>query len=68
MIVPPNCGHVTINPSEGLLKMANGVCFRSIRSTILTQKLRGAAYYELINGRLLHTECIINNMPEIRVA
>ena len=31
VIVPPNCGHVTINPSEKTLRMANWVC-RSFES------------------------------------
>src|SRR5665647_3126159 len=53
VIVPPNYGHVTINPSEKTLKMANWVC-RSFESLYepYTQH-HGGAYYELINGRRL---------------
>jgi glucose-6-phosphate isomerase len=53
VIVPPNCGHVAINPSEKTLKMANWVC-RSFESLYepYTQH-HGGAYYELINGWLL---------------
>ncbi len=67
VIVPPNYGHVTINPSEKTLKMANWVS-RSFKSLYepYTQ-LHGGAYYELINGRLLHNRAY-DNVPEIRVA
>jgi len=66
VIVPPNYGHVTINPSEKTLKMANWVS-RSFESLYepYTQ-LHGGAYYELINGRLLHNRAY-DNVPEIRV-
>jgi glucose-6-phosphate isomerase len=58
---------VTINPSDRTLKMANWVC-RSFDSVYEPYaKLRGAAYYELINGRLLHNRAY-HNVPEIRVA
>ena len=67
VIVPPNYGHVTINPSQRTLKMANWVC-RSFNSVYEPYaKLRGGAYYELINGRLLHNKAY-HNVPEIRVA
>jgi glucose-6-phosphate isomerase len=67
VIVPPNYGHVTINPSERTLKMANWVC-RSFESLYEPYaKLRGAAYYELINGRLLHNRAY-RDVPEIRAA
>ncbi len=67
VIVPPNYGHVTINPSERTLKMANWVC-RSFESLYESYaKLRGGAYYELINGRLLVNRAY-HNVPEIRVA
>ncbi len=66
VIVPPNYGHVTINPSEKTLKMANWVS-RSFESLYepYTQ-LHGGAYYELINGRLLPNQAYAN-VPEIRV-
>ncbi|MFZ0011389.1 MAG: glucose-6-phosphate isomerase family protein [Halobacteriota archaeon] len=67
VIVPPNYGHVTVNPSERTLKMANWVC-RSFESLYEPYaKLRGAAYYELINGRLLHNRAY-HDVAEIRVA
>jgi glucose-6-phosphate isomerase len=67
VIIPPNYGHVTINPSEKTLKMANWVCrsFESLYESY-TQS-HGGAYYELINGRLLKNRAY-DNAPEIRVA
>jgi glucose-6-phosphate isomerase len=66
VIVPPNYGHVTINASEKTLTMANWVC-RSFESLYdpYTQ-LHGGAYYELINGRLLHNQAY-EKVPEIRI-
>ena len=67
VIIPPNYGHVTINPSEKSLKMANWVCrsFESIYDPYT--QLHGGAYYELINGRLLHNQAY-EKVPEIKVA
>jgi len=50
VLVPPNYGHVTINPAEKTLKMANLVC-RSFTSIYEPYKLlHGAAYYESVDG------------------
>ena len=47
--------------------MANWVC-RSFESVYEPYaKLHGGAYYELINGRVLHNRAY-RNVPEIRVA
>ena len=66
VIVPPNYGHVTINPSERTLKMANWVCrsFEALYEPYTA--LYGGAYYELINGRLLHNRAY-HTVPDIRV-
>jgi glucose-6-phosphate isomerase, archaeal len=67
VIVPPNYGHVTINPTEKTLTMANWVC-RSFESLYEPYKeLHGGAYYELINGRLLRNQAY-RVVPEIRIA
>ncbi|MGZ4890664.1 MAG: glucose-6-phosphate isomerase family protein [Halobacteriota archaeon] len=66
VIIPPNYGHVTINPSEKTLKMANWVC-RSFESLYKQYtEFHGGAYYELINGRLLHNQAY-EQVPEIRI-
>ena len=67
VIIPPNYGHVTINPSEKTLKMANWVC-RSFESRYESYtQLHGGAYYELINGRLLRNRAY-DKVPEVRIA
>ena len=66
VIIPPNYGHVTINPSEKTLTMANWVC-RSFEALYMQYtQLHGGAYYELINGRLLHNQAY-EKVPEIRI-
>ncbi|HOS82172.1 MAG TPA: glucose-6-phosphate isomerase family protein [Methanolinea sp.] len=52
VLVPPGYGHVTINPGEGDLVMANIVssCFES--DYRFYEENRGAAYYELVSGEL----------------
>lgn len=50
VIIPPGYGHVTINPSLRVLRMANWVA-RSFESLYGPYKeMRGAAYYELTSG------------------
>ena len=52
VVVPPNFGHVTINPGKETLVMANVVgTFQSDYS--LYERMNGAAYYETTDGRLL---------------
>ncbi len=67
LIVPPNYGHVTINPSDRVLKMANWVCwsFESVYEPYTA--LRGGAYYEFIKGRLLPNRAY-QDVREIKVA
>lgn len=65
VIVPPNYGHVTINPSEKELKMANWVSrnFSSIYGPY--KKGGGAAYFELNDGEIIRNENYDHN-PDIR--
>ncbi|MHC1628336.1 MAG: glucose-6-phosphate isomerase family protein [Candidatus Nezhaarchaeales archaeon] len=53
VLIPPNYGHVTINPSSEPLIMANLVSstFKSIYDAYRLK--RGAAFYELIDGSLI---------------
>lgn len=52
LVIPPNYGHVTINPGPNTLKLANWVsrAFSSLYDEYV--KKRGAAYYELVDGTL----------------
>lgn len=65
IIVPPNYGHVTINPSESTLKMANWVArtFSSIYEPIKQRK--GAAYFELTYGKFIKNDKY-EDVPDIR--
>jgi glucose-6-phosphate isomerase len=65
VIIPPNYGHVTINPSESTLKMANWVArtFSSIYEPIRVKG--GAAYFELTNGEFIKNEKY-GAVPDIR--
>ena len=64
IVIPPNYGHITINPSNKELKMANLVS-RSFKSVydLYVQK-RGGAYYELKTG--LAKNQSYGAVPEIR--
>ncbi len=63
--IPPNYGHVTINPSSSHLVMANLVCndFESVYEDY--KKKKGAAYFELTTGELIKNPRY-GALPEIR--
>ena len=65
VVIPPNYGHVTINPSEVTLKMANWVArtFSSIYEPI--KRRGGAAYFELTTGEFIMNETY-ETVPDIR--
>ena len=66
VIIHPNYGHVTINPANTTLKMANWVA-RSFSSIYDPYKQRGgAAYFELTSGKLVRNERY-ETVPEIRI-
>jgi glucose-6-phosphate isomerase len=66
VLVPPNYGHVTINPSEKTLKMANLVC-RSFTSIYEPYKLlHGAVYYESVDGTFLQNR-LYAQTPDIKL-
>ncbi len=64
VIIPPNYGHVTINPSNKELKMANWVCrdFSSIYEPYA--KYRGACYYYTEEGWIKNGR--YGEIPELR--
>lgn len=66
VIIPPNYGHVTINPTNNkVLKMSNWVSreFSSIYDPY--KKCGGAAYFELVGGRYVRNgRC--DHAPDIR--
>ena len=66
VIIPPHYGHVTINPSPQVLKMANWVA-RTFSSLYEPYKQHGgAAYFELTTGALIKNERY-KRVPSLRV-
>ncbi|HUV03351.1 MAG TPA: glucose-6-phosphate isomerase family protein [Desulfobacteria bacterium] len=65
VIIPPNYGHVTINPADAPLKMANWVArtFSSIYEPIAQRG--GAAYFELTTGEFIRNERY-EEVPDVR--
>ena len=65
VIVPPNYGHVTVNPSNKELKMANWVSnqFESIYDPY--RDCEGAAYFEFNNGKFMKNKNY-KDLPELR--
>jgi len=65
VLIPPNYGHVTINPSEATLKMANWVA-NAFSSIYESMKVKGgAAYFELTNGEFVKN-ARYGAVPDIR--
>jgi len=64
VIIPPNYGHVTINPSNKELRMVNWVC-RDFKSDYEPyRRLRGACYYYTEDGWVKNPN--YGDVPEIR--
>ncbi len=66
VIIPPNFGHVTINPSNEYLVMTNWVCrdFKSIYDPYT--KMRGACYYYTEDGWIKNKNYSL--VPELKFA
>jgi len=68
VLVPPNYGHITINPTEKPLKMANWVSTKAESFYEPFEQLGGGAYFELA---LPKPHCIpnprYNSLPPLRV-
>ncbi|MDD3420955.1 MAG: glucose-6-phosphate isomerase family protein [Methanocellales archaeon] len=64
VIIPPDYGHVTINPSNKELRMCNWIArnFSSIYEPI--KEKGGAAYFELVTGFVKNEN--YGNVPELR--
>ncbi|MEM3030807.1 MAG: glucose-6-phosphate isomerase family protein [Candidatus Micrarchaeia archaeon] len=64
--IPPNYGHITINPGKTPLVMANLVArdFESIYQDYLN--MRGGAYYELADGSFRQNP-MYGKLPELKV-
>lgn len=65
IIIPPSYGHITINPSNRKLKMANFVSNRFLSIYEPIRKGGGGAYFELIGRRFVKNENY-GEIPELR--
>ncbi|MDY6778817.1 MAG: glucose-6-phosphate isomerase family protein [Candidatus Nanohaloarchaea archaeon] len=65
IVIPPNYGHITINPGAGPLKMANWVSsrFESIYGDI--EEKQGGAYYETVHDEFKQNDSY-DEVPELR--
>ena len=66
VIVPPNYGHITINPGKELLVMANLIAPNFNSDYREYEELRGGAYYELSNGKLVPNPAY-GSIPQIKI-
>src|SRR4030066_309045 len=66
VIIPPGYGHLTINASNKVLKMANWVArdFESIYSPI---KEKGGGAYFILEDNIVRNQAY-ENVPELRVS
>ena len=65
VLIPPNHGHTTINPSGETLVMANLVSSQFVSIYDPVKKMGGAAYFELIGNRFVKN-LRYGNLPELR--
>ncbi|MEM4414320.1 MAG: glucose-6-phosphate isomerase family protein [Candidatus Caldarchaeum sp.] len=66
VLVPPNYGHITINPSEKILKMANWVSTKVQSFYEPFEQKGGGAYFELCDGQLV-PNANYRSLPPVRV-
>lgn len=65
VIIPAGYGHVTINPSDKKLVMANWVKEDDKASFSLFEKMQGACYYYLTSGWVKNEN--YKNVPDLRI-
>ena len=66
VLIPPNYGHVTVNPTDDILVMSNLVSskFSSIYEPV--KRMKGFCYYELNGNRFLKNERY-RDVPDMRI-
>ena len=65
VIIPPNYGHITINPTKDELKMANWVSNTFSSEYEKIKKMGGGAYFELVDNTFIKNKNY-DNLPELR--
>jgi glucose-6-phosphate isomerase, archaeal len=66
VLVPPNYGHITINPTEQTLKMANWVSTKVESLYEPFEQMGGGAYFELVGSELV-PNVRYGALPPVRV-
>ncbi len=66
IVIPPGYGHITINPSDEPLKMANLVSSRFSSEYDKIKEQRGGAYFELVGGDFVENKNYAQ-LPELRI-
>ncbi|MCX8103040.1 MAG: glucose-6-phosphate isomerase [Candidatus Bipolaricaulota bacterium] len=66
VLVPPNYGHITINPTEKILKMANWVSTKVQSFYEPFEAKGGGAYFELCDGQII-PNVRYGALPSLRV-
>ncbi|NLV28193.1 MAG: glucose-6-phosphate isomerase [Methanomicrobiales archaeon] len=66
VLIPPGYGHVTINPSNQTLLMANLVSSAFSSDYVPFEKMRGAAYYYYADGGVKKNKKYPENLPPVR--
>jgi glucose-6-phosphate isomerase len=64
VIIPPNYGHITINESKEILKMANWIYRDFLSEYNFIKKMKGMAYFLTTKGFIKNLE--YKNTPDIR--
>jgi glucose-6-phosphate isomerase len=67
ILIPPGYGHVTINPGNETLTMANLVSSAFTSDYLPYEQMRGAAYYVYTNGTIEKNPVYPADIPDIRI-
>jgi glucose-6-phosphate isomerase len=65
VVIPPDYGHITINPSKKELRMSNFVSDRFLSVYEPIREKKGGAYIELTDGEFIRNESY-GGIPELR--
>jgi glucose-6-phosphate isomerase len=67
ILIPPNYGHVTINPTSETLTMANLVSSAFSSDYLPYEQMKGGAYYLFADGTMKKNKVYPADIPEIRI-
>jgi len=64
VVIPPNYGHITINPTQNTLKMSNWISKDAVSLYKPIKEKRGGAYYETSDGFVKNPK--YSSLPALR--